>query len=253
MGLKFFEFFRKNGRATTKEITCSELEEAAIEYSARNLSFWVCVNMIANAVGRCEFRTFRGGEEVFDREYYMWNYEPNVNQNSTAFIHKLVSQLCQENEALIIAPRRKDGFESVVVADGWGDPDNRPIKQNRYKGVVAGGVAYDRAFLESDVLHLQLHHKNIRGAINAMYQSYYRLSPPLWRTTNEETLPTGKSTYPRWLRAGIPGRKNSRKCWSLKLSRFWKAEALFCRNLMGISTRMWAGKSKVGKLEKFNP
>ena len=48
MGLKFFEFFRRNGKAATKEVTCGELEEAAIEYSARNLSFWVCVNMIAN-------------------------------------------------------------------------------------------------------------------------------------------------------------------------------------------------------------
>lgn len=175
MGLKFFEFLRKSGKATTREITCGELEEAAIEYSVRNLSFCVCVNMIANAMGRCEFRTFRGGKEVFDREYYMWNFEPNVNQNSTAFIHKLVSQLCSENEALVIAPKRKDGFESVVVADEWTDPDNRPVKQNRYKGVIAGGINYDKTFLEGEVLHLRLNHTGIRGVVNAMYQSYYRL------------------------------------------------------------------------------
>lgn len=176
MGFKFFDFFRRrDGTPCTAEVTCSELETAAIEYAARELSFWVCVNMIANAIGRCEFRTFLGGKEVFGREYYMWNYEPNVNQNSTAFLHKLVSQLCRDNEALVISSRRRDGIESVVVADSWEDPDNRPVKQNRYKGVVAGGVSYDKTFLENEVLHLTLNHIRIRPVIDAMYQSYYRL------------------------------------------------------------------------------
>ena len=91
-------------------MSCRELLEAAQEYQVRELCFWICVNMIANAIGRCEVRTFRGGEEIHERDYYLWNVSPNVNQNSTAFWHKLVARLYQDNEALIVpALTRADG------------------------------------------------------------------------------------------------------------------------------------------------
>ena len=55
---------------TTVEITCRELMAAAQEFQLRDLAFWTCANMIANAVARCEFRTFRGGKEIQEREHY---------------------------------------------------------------------------------------------------------------------------------------------------------------------------------------
>ena len=33
------------------EVSCRELFEAAQEYQVRELSFWVCANMVANALG----------------------------------------------------------------------------------------------------------------------------------------------------------------------------------------------------------
>ena len=84
------------------EVSCQELFEAAQEYQVRELSFWVCANMVANALGRCEFRTFRNHQEIQEREYYLWNVSPNVNQNSSMFLHKLVAKLYQDNEALIV-------------------------------------------------------------------------------------------------------------------------------------------------------
>lgn len=86
MGIKFFEWLRGDrGKGSTVEVSCRELFEAAQEYQVRELCFWICVNMVANAIGRCEFRTFRDGVELQDREYYLWNVSPNVNQNSTMF------------------------------------------------------------------------------------------------------------------------------------------------------------------------
>lgn len=173
MAISLFRWLRSHG--TTAEVKCSELAEATTEYAIRNLAFSTCVNLVAAAMGRCEFRTFQSGKEVFGREYYMWNFEPNVNQNSSAFMHKLITRLFEDNEVLLIAPKRKDGFESVIVADAFQEPDNRPIKQNRYKGVVAGGVTYDKTFLEQDVLHLKLYDSKVSGVIDAMYGSFYRM------------------------------------------------------------------------------
>lgn len=176
MGISWIKWLReRSGAVTTKEISCQELFEATQEYQIRELSFWVCVNMIANALARCEFKTFRKGEEVFEREHYLWNIEPNANQNSTAFLHKLVARLCQDNEALIVSTRRRDGYDALVVADDWQEPPEYPSKQNEYKGVRVGEVTYDKTFRESEVLHLKLNHIDMRPVIDGLYASYVRL------------------------------------------------------------------------------
>lgn len=121
-----YDFFFGSKKPSRKEFTAAvNLCCAASEYSVRSLCFEICVNMVAAAFGRCDFRTYENGKEVRDWEHWLWNVEPNVNQNSTAFLHKLIYQLYKNNEALII----KTGSEKLVVADSFqgGDqfPENR--------------------------------------------------------------------------------------------------------------------------------
>ena len=174
-GLNFFKWLAGSGKTSPVEITCKELFEAAQEYQIRELSFWVCANMVANALGRCEFRTFRENEEIKEREYYLWNISPNVNQNSSAFLHKLVSKLYQNNEALIVDTLPRGDLSSLVVADSWEPPDNWPSRQNEYRGVTVGDYQFNFPFYENSVLHLQLNYADMRPIINGLYQSYYRL------------------------------------------------------------------------------
>ena len=176
MAFSFWDFFRPtDGTTKTVEITCQEMFEAAQEYRVRELCFWVCVNMIANAIGRCEFRTYRDGKEIMEREYYLWNIEPNVNQNSTAFLHKLIARLFSDGEALIIPTTPRDGRDSLVVADSYHYPEMYPAKQAEYKAVKVGEITYEKTFRENDILHLQLNHCNMSSVLNAMYESYYKL------------------------------------------------------------------------------
>lgn len=176
MGFNIWRIFQpKNGTATKMEVDCQELLEAGREFQIRNLCYAVCVNMIANAIGRCEMRTFRNWVEVRDREYYMWNMEPNVNQNSTAFWHRLVGKLFEANEALVIETRRRDGYGAVVVADSWTPGNQYPSRQNEYRNVTVGDMTYDKTFYEGDVMHIVLNHIDVGPVIDGMYQSYYRL------------------------------------------------------------------------------
>ena len=140
------------GKAKIEEIDCRGLFEAAQNYRIRELAFWSCVNLIANALGRCEFRTYEEGEEVRGPEYYLWNVEPNVNQSSTVFLHKLVAKLYEDNEALIINP--ESGPAALVVADDWQSPMENPSRRNEYKGVIVGEVQYDKTFYEEDMMCL---------------------------------------------------------------------------------------------------
>ena len=177
LALGFFKLFApKDGkiRAVT-ELGCRELLDAALEYQIRELAWWSCVNWIADAIGRCEVRTYREGEEIREREYYLWNFEPNVNQNSTAFWHKAVAKLYESNELLLIPSRRRDGYDAFVVADEWQPPEESPSRMREYRGVVAGPVHYDKTFREDDVLHLRLNHVDVRPVIAAMYASWYEM------------------------------------------------------------------------------
>lgn len=160
---------------TTVEITCRELMAAAQEFQLRDLAFWSCANMIANAVARCEFRTFRDGKEIQEREHYLWNVEPNANQNSTAFLHKLVAKLLTDGECLVISTRQREGYDALVVADSYMLNGCYPSKQNEYTDVQVGDVSYEKTFREREVLHLRLNHVNIKPVLDGLYTSYCRL------------------------------------------------------------------------------
>lgn len=177
MALNFWKWLA-GGKArspTTVEITCRDLLAAAQEFQLRDMSFWICANMIANAVARCEFRTFRDGKEIREREHYLWNVEPNANQNSTAFLHKLVAKLLVDNEALVISTRQREGYDALVVADAWLQNGDYPSRQNEYVNVQVGDVSYEKTFREREVLHLKLNHINVKPVLDGLYGAYWRL------------------------------------------------------------------------------
>lgn len=176
MGLNFLKFMREKSASGGKwiDIQCQELAEAAQEYQIRELSFWICANMIANAIGRCDFRTFRKDKEIFEREAYIWNVEPNKNQNSTEFLHKLIAKLFAENEALIIGDSNAPDA-GLLVADEWDVNDDDPRKENKYKNIVIEETKVNGVYRERDVIHLKLNHVNMHPIINGLFRSYIRL------------------------------------------------------------------------------
>lgn len=153
----------------------SELCANALEYRARELAYLSCVNLIANTISRCTMRTYISEREVEGEEYYLWNYSPSVNQNSTTFWQKLVTRLYLDGEALVIPTRRRDGKEALVVADSFMPPEYYPSKQCEYQGVVVGAVEYDKTFRESEVLHFAANGVNIRPVLSEMCESFYSL------------------------------------------------------------------------------
>ncbi|HIS51532.1 MAG TPA: phage portal protein, partial [Candidatus Onthomonas avicola] len=154
---------------------CYDIIETAREYRVRELALQVCIDMIANAIGRCEFRTYQQNREVRDLEYYMLNIEPNVNQNSTAFWHQAIDSLVRKNEALIISTKTRGGHEGLVVADSWMEGPKYPARMREYTDVQVGDVSYQKTFREKDVLHLKLNNKNVVPVVSALNDSYSRL------------------------------------------------------------------------------
>lgn len=173
MGLKLFKRSQATGK--TQEVSMDVFLGAALEFQVRDLCFWACVNLMANALGRCEIRTFREGKEIREREWWMWNREPNVNQNASTFWHKAMAKMAEDGEALIVPVRKRSGLDSVVVADSWQEPEYSPTRQNTYRGVTVEGYTFDRSFPESEVLHLTLDAAGMGRVVTAMYQSYAKM------------------------------------------------------------------------------
>lgn len=164
------------GAGTYKEVSCQELFAAAAEYTLLNMSFEVCVDMVANAIGRCEFRTYLEGVEAFGPEYWLWNLEPNLNENSTAFLHKLVDRLYRHNEALVVSFRRRDGYENLVVADSWNQSAGQVTRQNEYRHVVVDGYEFNKTFKEADVLHFRLQQEAIKPVIDRLTKAWEKMA-----------------------------------------------------------------------------
>lgn len=164
-------FGGKKTEKKTIDFTSRELCELAAEYRIRELAFLVCVNMVASAIGKCEFKTLKNGEEIQEREYYLLNVEPNQNENSTAFWHKVVYKLLVDNECLIIRLESGD----MVVADSFMQPLYYPYRMQEYTGVIVGETSFQRTFYEPDVIHLKLNCINIKPVIDALQNTYNKL------------------------------------------------------------------------------
>lgn len=166
----------KFGTAKAVPLTGVNLDDYINEYNTlfadiyiREMAFWSCVNIIANAVSKCEFKTYMGREEVKKTEYYLWNFEPNKNQNSSGFIHKWISQLYRYNECLIIEQR-----EQLLVADSF---TRKPyaLYDDEFTDVTVGDFTFNRKFYQSEVMYFKLAENDMRRVIAGLYESYSKL------------------------------------------------------------------------------
>lgn len=155
---------------SVEEILNDENVQSALsELYLRELAFLTCVNKIANALSKCEFKTYVKGVEKKEAEYYRWNVSPNRNQNATTFMNKLISELYKNNEALVVEVNNQ-----IFVADSF-QKEIRALTDYRFTGVTVDNYTFSDTFYQSQVLYFQLNHNNIRKILNGMYESYSKL------------------------------------------------------------------------------
>lgn len=146
-----------------------ELTNLCADIYIREMAFWSAVNLVANAISKCEFKTFVNSEEKKGPEYYLWNIEPNKNQSSSVFLHKLIAKLYRENECLVI-----EHGGQLLIADSY---TRTPyvLYDDLFTQVTVGDLTFSRTFTQSEVLYFQLNAINIRSVINGLYDSYSKL------------------------------------------------------------------------------
>lgn len=135
----------------------------------REMAFWSATNLMANAISKCEFKTYLKGDEVKKQEYYLWNIEPNKNQNSSAFLHKLIAQLYRHNECLVVEQNGQ-----LIVADSYSKKEYA-LYEDTFTQVTIKDFTFNKTFKQSEVLFFQLNEVNMRNVVNGLYNSYAKL------------------------------------------------------------------------------
>lgn len=135
----------------------------------RELAFWTCVNKIANALSKCEFRTYYNHKPVKKAEYYLWNMEPNRNQNASAFLTKLIGKLYLNNEALVI-----ESSGQLYVADDY-QKTVYALYDYQFTGVTVDNFTFGKTFYQNEVLFFQLNSVDMRRLVSLLYSSYNEL------------------------------------------------------------------------------
>lgn len=127
------------------------------------------VSFIANAVSKCEFKTYINGNEVKGEEYYLWNIEPNKNQNSSQFIQELISKLLFNNECLVI-----ENNGQLIIADSFNQREYALV-ENIFENVTRKDFTFKRTFKMSEVLYFKYSNDDVQVLLSDLLKGYNNL------------------------------------------------------------------------------
>ncbi|MDY6232824.1 phage portal protein [Peptostreptococcus porci] len=147
-----------------KDISSSKI--GFMEYSIT-----VCINKIANALSQCQFDTFTNGKSEQNNMWYLFNVEPNLNQNVTDFWNKLVFQMVTDPKGALVV-QTYEGY--LLIADSY-SIDEYAVRENIYSNIVVNKLNMNRVFQEYEVLHLKLSNKNIKEFVSAANSIYEKI------------------------------------------------------------------------------
>lgn len=135
---------------------------AGMELYVQRMIFWAMVRKVGSAVGSVEWKTYRRGKEVKSGEYWSWNFSPNANESRREFFMKLVAELYQHQEALVVETRSGDRF----VADGYSTQQN--LSGDIYQDVSSRGFSIPGRFKTEDVLHFTIQGDSTRAILSGI-------------------------------------------------------------------------------------
>ncbi|GAB6169689.1 phage portal protein [Clostridium carnis] len=158
----FRDFFGDKEVIYLDEKIASLSTRIAIEEFAINIA----INLIAGSISKCEFQTYMNGKKTKGDEYYIWNIEPNKNQNSTEFIQELITKLLYKNECLVIEHNGQ-----LVIADSFNQKEYAVV-ENIFEDITRKDFTFQRTYRMSEVLYFKYNNKNTKSLFSNLMSNY---------------------------------------------------------------------------------
>lgn len=167
--MKIVEFIRDFFGSKSEILLNEKMTDISTQIAVQEFAIETAINLISGCISKCEFQTFMNNKEIKEDEYYLWNYEPNKNQNSTEFIQELVSKLLRNNECLIV-----ESNGQLIIADSF-NQNEYALVENIFEDVTRKDFTFKRKFRMSEVLYFKLNNKDIRILLSSLMDSYDNL------------------------------------------------------------------------------
>ena len=145
------------------------LDSICTNLAIDSFALQVGVNIIASCIAKCEFKTFVRKKEVNQEEYYLWNVEPNQNQNSTEFLQELLSKLIIENEVLVIEVNGQ-----LIIADSF-YREEFAVNEDYFEQVTRKNFSFNKKFYMRDVLYFRCNNEDIKKYFDNLMFGYNEL------------------------------------------------------------------------------
>lgn len=153
---------------TTKtDVVVGETLKATIFF--KELAIQNCIRAIANTLVMAEFETFENGVEIKGPNHYLFNVEPNPNQNAVEFWSEVITRLVYDDECLVM----QQG-DYLYPAKSFSKIDSA-FYEDTFTNVVVKDLGLKRGFKSSEVLYFKLHDTKVKKIINGLFIDYAQL------------------------------------------------------------------------------
>lgn len=156
------------------------------EIAIRELAFDICVNRIAKAFSKCEFRTYENNTEVKDNLYYLLNVSPNPNQNATEFWESVIDKYYHEAEVLIFS-QKVNGNDYLYVADSFDIDDTKILREWIFKNVRIGKMKLNKTLKMHEVFYFKMTNKKVLELLRGITDLYADLIKLSYNNINQNS------------------------------------------------------------------
>lgn len=138
----------------------------------KNYALQIAINKLADALALCEFQTFEKSKPVKKDNWYLFNVEPNKNQNQSEFWNKVIYKMVYDDNGALVIWSKDD---ELIVADDY-DITEFAFYENIYSNIVLpDNFNLPGTRTESEVFHFKLHNSEIKKVIDSVYDDYGKL------------------------------------------------------------------------------
>ena len=135
----------------------------------KNYALQIAINKLAEALALCEFQTFENGKQVKKNNWYLFNIEPNKNQNQAEFWSRVLYKMVYDDNGAFVIQTKEGEF---VVADEY-DITEFAFYENIYSNIVLpGDFKLPGTRKESEVFRFKLHNSKVKKVIDSVYDDY---------------------------------------------------------------------------------
>ena len=158
--------FMGNTKSSNDKDVDTVVGEIKAEIYYKELALYTAITLIANAISKCEIKTYKNNKEVKEQLYYTLNISPNANQNSSQLWHKVIEKMVYDEKALVL-----DINDKLYCADSF-STDPNPILGDKYNGIRIDTLNLNHTFKSKEVLLLKLDDIHLKKLIEGLYEQY---------------------------------------------------------------------------------